>query len=126
MSVAAHAPASFGRYSPTLKTPRDLEYETLARITGRLQAALPHRAGQADADLVSALDRNRELWTVFATDLAHPHNGLPPDLRARLFYLAQFTLQHTARILAGEARIDPLIDINMAVLRGLRSRDKAQ
>ena len=126
MSVAAPVPLSYGRYSPALKTPRDVEYDTLARITGRLQSALPHRPGQTGPDLVATLNRNRELWTVFATDLAHPDNGLPVDLRARLFYLAQFTVRHTASVLAGSASIDALVDINMAVLRGLRSRDRTQ
>lgn len=122
MSVAAHAQTTYGSQARMLKTPRDIEYEVLARITGRLQTCLPHTRGHADTVLVSALTDNRRLWTAFAADLAGPDNGFPRDLRAGLFYLAEFTLRHTAKVLSGQATADVLAEINTAVMRGLRGQ----
>ncbi|MEZ5777388.1 MAG: flagellar biosynthesis regulator FlaF [Paracoccaceae bacterium] len=101
-----------------VRTDRDAEYEILARITRRLVSA--DRGGDHPA-LVRALHDNRALWTTFATDVAIETNGLPPDLRARLFYLAEFTLHHTHRVLSGDAKVAPLVDVNTAVMRGLQS-----
>jgi len=122
MSVAAHAISTYGLNTRTLKTPRDIEYDLLARITGRLQAQLPHEQGRTSAELIAALNDNRKLWTAFAADLASPGNAFPPDLRARLFFLAEFTIKHTAQVLSGKAVADPLVDINTAVMRGLRGQ----
>ena len=120
MSAAAHAQSHYGHAARSLRTPRDIEYELLARITGRLQSLLPHPRGNLTAPLVEALHDNRRMWIAFATDLAHPGNGFPQELRARLFYLAQFTGQHTEQVLAGHALADVLAEINTAVMRGLR------
>lgn len=122
MSVAAHAQTSYGNHARALKTPRDIEYEVLARVTGRLQACLPHTKGYADTALVQALTENRRLWTAFASDLANPENGFPRELRSGLFYLAEFTLRHTAKVLSGQATADVLAEINTAVMRGLRGQ----
>lgn len=120
MSAAAHAQSNYGHSARSLRTPQDTEYELLARITGRLQANLPHARGRLSAALVEALHDNQRMWIAFATDLAHPENGFSPDLRARLFYLAEFTQHHTAQVLAGKAIANVLAEINTAVMRGLR------
>ena len=120
MSAAAHAQSSYAHPARPLKTPRDIEYDLMAGITGRLRSALPHAKGRLSPSLASALHDNSRMWAAFATDLAHPDNGFAADLRARLFSLAEFSLQHTARVLAGDATSDVLVDINMAVMRGLR------
>ncbi len=120
MSAAAHAQSSYGHSARSLKTPRDVEYELLARITGRIQAHLPHARGRLAPDLVAALHENRRMWITFASDLAHPDNGFPQELRARLFYLAEFTDKHSSQVLAGAANADVLTEINTAVMRGLR------
>ena len=122
MSVAAHAQSTYGLNTRTLKTPRDIEYEIIARITGRIQAQLPHQKGRTSAELISALNDNRQLWTAFAADLAGSGNAFPQDLRSRLFYLAEFTIRHTSQVLSGTALADPLVDINTSVMRGLRGQ----
>lgn len=119
MNVATHAHSLYGQ-ARSLKTPRDLEYEVFARITGRLKTALAESANRTTAALAGALHENRQLWTVLAADLAHPDNGFPADLRARLFYLAEVTQAVTDRILTGSNEGALLIDLNTAVMRGLR------
>ena len=115
MNVAAFARSTYGAHARTVKTPRDIEYDVMARITARMRQAMDF------PELVAALDENSRLWTAFASDLAHEDNQFPGDLRAKLFSLAQFTLMHTGKVLAGEAGPQVLIDINTAIMRGLRN-----
>ena len=104
-----------------LRSPRATEYDLFARITRRLRET----AGQPGPARVRAIHDNVELWTVLATDLAGEGNALPRDLRARLFWLAEFTQQHSRKVLRGEAGVAVLIDINTAVMRGLAPQEAA-
>ena len=102
---------------------RGTEYEIFARVTAALRRT---RTGEGGfAALVRALHDNRSLWTTLAADVANETNGLPKVLRAQIFYLSQFTARHTRMVLSGEAMIDVLIDINTAVMRGLRGEGEA-
>lgn len=101
-----------------VRTPRSSEFDALARISHRLRRAL--MAGRSDYPaLVAALHENRRIWTLFATSVAQNDNGLPPELRARIFYLAEFTDFMTKKVMRGEDDGVVLIEINAAVLRGL-------
>jgi flagellar protein FlaF len=115
----SHATAAYASPSAATRTPRGLEYEAFARITRRLKAASDD-GKTGFAALARALHDNRALWTVLAGDVSSPDNGLPARLRAQIFYLAEFTFQHSRKVLAGEASADVLVEINTAVMRGLR------
>jgi flagellar protein FlaF len=104
-------------------TPRGVEYEAFARITRQLKSAA---AAGSIRKMAPALHDNRRLWTLLATDVADASNPLPADLRARIFYLAEFTLQHSRQVLRGKAAIDPLVEINLSVMRGLRQTEDAK
>ncbi|KAE9622788.1 flagellar biosynthesis regulator FlaF, partial [Parasedimentitalea maritima] len=71
--------------------------------------------------LAAALTDNRRLWTIFMADIASPSNKLPQELKEHLVYLTEFTRQHTSKVLARQADVKPLVDINTAIMRGLRS-----
>jgi flagellar protein FlaF len=106
------------RETPT-RSLRSVEYELIAQVTQRLRTAWTRR----DSDfpgLVAALTDNEQLWSTLATDVALPGNGLPAPLRARLFYLYEFTARHSRAVLDKGASVEVLTDINTAVLRGLR------
>jgi len=120
MSAMANAQSAYDNTTRTIKSPRDIEYELMAKITGRLRAADGDTGPGAFAALAAAMHDNRRLWSAFATDLADSGNKFPKDLRARLFYLAEFVTQHTEKALAGNAPAEVLVDINLAVMRGLR------
>jgi flagellar biosynthesis activator protein FlaF len=107
------------------RSPRDIEYELMARITRRLSAAWTSRNSGYGA-LVAALHDNEEMWRTFASDVAKPGNGLPEALRAKLFYLYEFTVHHSPKIRDGEADVEVLVDINTAVMRGLRGEVTAR
>ncbi|MEL7113147.1 MAG: flagellar biosynthesis regulator FlaF [Pseudomonadota bacterium] len=101
-----------------IRTPRSTEFDALAKISHRLRRALAKGKSDFPA-LVSALHENRRIWTVFAAAVAQDDNGLPPDLRARIFYLSEFTDHMTKKVMRGEDDGASLIEINAAVLRGL-------
>ena len=88
---------TYARPDPDLRDPRGLEYELLARATSALRKAAEGKGGFPE--LAAALDRNLRLWTALAADLASPGNALPEDLRARLFYLYEFTAAQSRQIL---------------------------
>jgi flagellar protein FlaF len=102
--------------SASLRSPRQAEYQVLSTVTARLGTA--NTQGDFPC-LAGALHDNGRLWTRLAADVADPNNGLPQELRARIFYLAEFTRAHTRRVLKGEAKAQALIDINTAIMRGL-------
>ena len=124
LAQSTAARSAYGRPQAPHRNPRSLEYDLLARSTQRLSQA--SRKGPQDLPaLLSALDDNQHLWSTFAQDVAMPENGLPPRLRAQLFYLYEFTAQHSRSVRAGKASVDVLIDINTAVMRGLRGEGGA-
>jgi flagellar protein FlaF len=114
MARRAYAPTT----APT-RSDRSIEYEVIARITARLKKAI-----QSDnrRRLIEAMHENRQLWRTLAVDVADEGNLLPRDLRARIFYLAEFTDIHTSKVLAGKENPVPLLEINTAILRGLKPK----
>ncbi len=91
----------------------------MARITRRMQSA--EALGVAGfGTLAEALLDNRRLWNIFAVEVANTENPLPQALRANLFYLFEFTNHHTSRVLSRQADVTPLIEVNTAIMRGLR------
>lgn len=119
MNATTMAKTAYSAPGQPTRTARGTEYELFARITHRLKAA----ASLGDAGfstLARALHENRRLWTTLAADVADSGNQLPAPLRARIFYLAEFTTQHTRKVLAGDSDPQVLIDINTAIMRGLR------
>ncbi len=109
--------------APT-RTPRAAEYEVIARITRRLSTAAAQRRENHPA-FIAALADNERLWSTLAVDVAGDGNGLPQALRARLFYLYRFTAEHSRKVRAETASPEVLVEINTAVLRGLRGEGAA-
>ena len=119
MNATTLAKTAYANPGQPTRTLRGTEYELFARVTHRLKLA----AGMAKTNFpafVTALYDNRKLWTTLAVDVSLPGNELPDTLRARIFYLNQFTQGHSAKLLKGEGSVDVLIDINTAIMRGLR------
>lgn len=122
MNAHALATGSYGNPTTALKTARTAEYEVIARITARLRKAMDGGSLSFPA-LAEAMTENRRLWTEFAIDLASDGNQLPAGLKTQLLNLAQFTMNHTNAVLEGRASADVLIDINVAVMRGLSGKE---
>ena len=124
MNALSQAQRAYSAVSAPTRTARSTEYEAVARITHQMQSA-DAKGSAGFAALVEALHANKKLWRIFAIDVADAANPLPKDLKARIFYLAEFTQQHTSKVLARRESVAPLLEINTAILRGLRSSGAA-
>lgn len=117
--MTLHSPLAYAGRETPVRSLRSIEYDLIAQVTQRLRAAAINR----DTDfptLVRALTDNQKVWTALASDVALAENGLPQALRARLFYLYEFTVAHSRAVLDAGANVEVLTDINTAVMRGLR------
>lgn len=124
MNTLDLARRTYARPDTPARSARDVEYELLTRITRQMAQAWANR-GTGYAALVTALHDNLQMWRTFAVDVAEPGNTLPQALRAKLYYLYEFTGHHSPKVLDGSASVDVLIDINTAVMRGLRGNGGA-
>ncbi len=123
MNAIRQAQNAYGQTNHAVRTPRGTEYDAVARITHRLKSAASEPPNMVE--LAGAVVDNRNMWTLFATEVADKDNPLPQELRARIFYLAEFTTEHSRKVLNRTASADALIEINTAVMRGLRDRSDA-
>ncbi|WP_187430686.1 hypothetical protein ROLI_000700 [Roseobacter fucihabitans] len=113
-------------YAPTqapIKTTRSIEYEVIARISYRMKSAMQNDDFPA---LASALYENNKLWLTLGLDAADDDNLLPNELRASIVYLADFTRQHTHKVLQKLETAVPLLEINAAILRGLKQEGSSK
>lgn len=125
MNATVNAQNAYRNTSHSVKTPKEAEYDAFARITSRLKkAASPGTSGFKE--LAAVLHDNRRLWTILASDVASNTNELSPELRSRIFYLSEFTRLHSTKVLDKIATVDPLIEINSAIMRGLRLGTQAK
>lgn len=120
MNAMAQAQMAYSPSTFSVQTGRGVEQRAFGQVTHRLRKAIA-TANSEYPELVSALHANQKLWTLLAADVADDANNLPTTLRAQIFYLAEFTVQHTKKVLRGKATADALVEINLSVLRGLRS-----
>ena len=119
MNTMVQARSAYTDPNHSVRTPRGIEYQAFANATRRLSAAQRDEKTPF-SDLAQAVYANERLWITLAADLAKDDNMLPSQLRAQLFYLAEFTGQHSRKVLRKEADLQILIDINTAIMRGLR------
>lgn len=108
----------YGHYgSAGLRTERDSEYDAFSYVTRLLRDAKNSRLGPAT---VQAIHKNSELWSILATDLAQPDNTLPDETKAGLISLAGFAIRQGFSVLNNGGTIDSLIEVNVAIMKGLR------
>lgn len=119
--MISHNSVYQGYISTATKSAKDSEIEIILETTRRLRRANDTR-NRDFPNFAAALQDNRKLWTILASDVASSGNGLPEDLRARIFFLGEFTQAFTRRALQDTLSVDPLIEINLAVLRGLSDK----
>lgn len=125
MNVVERARDGYQNTTVHMKSPRDTEYDVIARISHRLRAATQNR-GKDFSSYISALHDNNRLWTTLAANVAQPDNDLPKELRARLFWLAEFTNSETRKLMRGEGDIAVLIEINASILQGLSGSESTK
>lgn len=125
MNALHQAQNAYRTVDQPTQTPRGIEYQAFAKITHRLKRAGSAKGPNATRAMIAAIHDNRKLWNALASDVSAPGNGLTDDLRARILYLAEFTRLHSSKVLGKTARADALVEINTAVMTGLRSQRSA-
>ncbi|MGV9010241.1 flagellar biosynthesis regulator FlaF [Brevundimonas sp.] len=113
MSLQAYASAS-----TRTENPREMEY----RLFGQVTRALMHAATVDRSDIatrIDALDWNRRLWSVLATDCADPGNQMSKALRAQIISISLFVSRHSSVVMRGDDDFEALIDINKMIMQGL-------
>ncbi|MEM1386045.1 MAG: flagellar biosynthesis regulator FlaF [Pseudomonadota bacterium] len=101
--------------------PRKTEFAALARITGELEKANKNKE-KNHGYFLNALHKNRMLWTYFARAVADEHNALEKEIRAQLFFLSEYTMHLTAKVISENADPQPLIEINKSLMQGLNGK----
>ncbi|WP_299501255.1 flagellar biosynthesis regulator FlaF [uncultured Roseobacter sp.] len=117
MNAYAQAQSAYAPAAAPTRTARSAEYEVIARISHRMNKAIKDDDFTA---LAEAIYENNKLWTALAIDVTDENNLLPDELRARIAYLADFTRLHSHKVLQKKESAIPLLEINAAILRGLK------
>ena len=113
------AQQTYGSASQATRSPRDIEYVALARLSHELRGTAASRSTNFPA-FAKAVSRNLAFWSIVATDVSGSDNALPEELRGRLFWLCEFVRVESRRVLRGEAEVDSLVEINLSMMQGLR------
>ena len=116
--------ARSGYDARSIRTARGTEYALFAQITARLKA-VDESDRAAFPTLARAVSDNQRLWGALSEDLMSDANALPVALRAQLISLAEFVRRHSLAVLGGRAKVAALIDINTAIMKGLRGEREA-
>lgn len=124
MNVIEQARQGYAPTQTAIRTDRSVEAQLISQITARLRKLGANSKIDFPA-LVTAVHENRRMWTTMAASVADNDNALPKQLRAQLFYLAEFTEHHSHLVISGKADLTALIDVNTAVLRGLNGQGVA-
>lgn len=119
MNVSQAALRGYADNANSTRSDRRGEYDVFAKVTQRLRDTAT-KAKTEFPRYAEALADNQRLWIALAVDVVDENNGLPDDLRARILYLSEFTQDYTRRILRERASVMPLLEINVAVMRGLK------
>lgn len=125
MNATSLAMRGYAENAATTRNERRSEYDVFARVTKALRDAATKAKTNFPA-YAEAVHLNRRLWTALVVDVADPQNPIPDELKARVVYLSEFTQQHSRKILREGASVMPLLEINMAVMRGLKSEGPVQ
>jgi len=106
------------------ESPREAEYRLFGQVT--------HALIEADKDnrsdfkrLIDALDWNRRMWSTLAVDCSSPDNQLPPNVRAQIISLSIWVSRFSSEIAKSRSSLEPLIEVNRAIMQGLAQRPAA-
>ena len=126
-TATARAQNAYAPASPATHTSRDIEYHAFAHVTGLMSLARDMPEGlDKTRKLAEAMHENVRLWLTLGADVASDANQLPKELRAQILGLANFARTHMIRVLTGAEKVDALIDVNIAIMKGLRGGDGAK
>jgi len=119
MSNAFLANRSYKAVQKDMMSDKAIELRVFMSVTAQLKA-LDKADRNYFVKLSDAIIDNLKLWKIVFIDLVDPKNPLPMDLKNQLLGLSEFTETHSRKVLLSEAEPDVLVDINNAIIGGLR------
>lgn len=105
--------------------PRAIEKKVFLQITGELERAVREEQFPLSSTALDALNRNQKLWGELMFDCAYKDNPLPDELKAGIISLALFVDRHTPHVISGEKTMEPLLEINRNIIKGLAGEQAA-
>lgn len=111
---------AYQRAATQAESPRELEYRAFGAVTADLVRVKEEPLSPAQR--AEALEANRRLWNVLSADCAVPGNQLPMTLRGQIISLAMWVARYSRDVLRDGADVEPLIEINRAMMEGLAAR----
>ncbi len=120
MHASEMAKRGYKNTQKSMGSATELELKIFTDITGRLAGADITKPGGI-SDLNQAVADNAKLWNIIFLDITNPDNALDDALKSSLVYLAEFTRQHTHKVLSGDAAHQILIEINNNIIAGKRA-----
>ena len=112
------ASKAYGEVTNRTASDKQVEYALFSEITQSLQHVSRNENVQP-AEWADAIDRNLELWTLLSSDLLSAENQFDASLKRNLVILAETVRRISYRVLADEAEISELVDINQTIMLGL-------
>ncbi len=114
----------YGQVKRQMSSDKHIEIELFSKITARLNTHIEpadENAPRLSPELARDLLENAKLWQILMLDVLSDANQLENTLKRSLVSLAEFTQAHTQKVFRGEGTLDVLIDINTAILKGLKT-----
>ena len=121
MAMNGNATDLYRAHSAQLQTDKQQEYETILDVTRKLKRAQNTTKMDFEKLAITIAD-NRQLWIAIASVASSDRNMLSSSLRAGLVYLNEFVAVQSSKVLQGKATIEPLIQVNVSVLKGLAGK----
>jgi flagellar protein FlaF len=116
---------AYQRAAQRAENPREAEY----RLFGQVTRALLEASKAAPTDIktrINALDWNRRMWAVLASDCAAPDNALPDGVRAQIISLSLWINKHSSAVMREKEGFEPLIEVNKMMMHGLSGGEPAE
>ncbi len=114
---------AYQKVQQRVETPRETEYRLFTEVTRALNEVKTLPSTELGAKM-KALDWNRRVWNFLAMDCSNEQNGLPSQLRASIISLSMFVSKYTSQVIRENEDIEPLIDINIAIMQGLAAQNQ--
>ncbi|WP_173200810.1 flagellar biosynthesis regulator FlaF [Parvularcula mediterranea] len=115
----ARAREAYRKTITETEEPREIERKVFLQITGELERASKEDTRPLSGPALDALNRNQKLWGELMFDCAFKDNPLPDQLKAGIISLALFVDRHTPEVISGDKTIEPLLEINRNIIKGL-------
>lgn len=120
--MSAHAYTAYARHQADGLSGRALEAAILERAALDLHGLVQSSSRPHPTMLLTHLQRNREIWSLFAMSVLEEQRTLPQDMRTNILSLALFVeaQMRKAMVDADVTALEPIIYINRHLAAGLR------